>query len=47
MSEVAQRTPPPPGVLLPVPGLARTYPGLGPRPAAGLLTPLVARARAG
>jgi DNA-binding transcriptional LysR family regulator len=33
MSEVAQRTPTPPGVLVPVPGLTRTHsgPGRGPR----------------
>jgi hypothetical protein len=35
MSEVAQRTPTPPGVLVPVPGPARTHSGPGPRPAEG------------
>ena len=35
MSEIAQRTPTPPGVLVPVPDLARTHSGPGPRPAEG------------
>src|SRR4029077_13204738 len=39
MSDVAQRTPTPPGVLVPVPSLARTHSGPGPRPAEGAGAP--------
>jgi DNA-binding transcriptional LysR family regulator len=39
MNEVARRTPTPPGVLVPVPGLDRAHAGPGPRPAAGAGAP--------
>jgi DNA-binding transcriptional LysR family regulator len=39
MSEVTQRPPTPPGVLVPMPGLGRVHAGLGPRPAAEARAP--------
>jgi DNA-binding transcriptional LysR family regulator len=40
MNEIAQRTPTPPGVLVPMPGRDRAQAGPGPQPAAGAGAPL-------
>src|ERR1700760_1060456 len=40
MNEIAQRTPTPPGVLVPMPGWDRAQAGPGPQPAAGAGAPL-------
>jgi len=40
MNEIAQRTPAPPGVLVPMPGRDRAQAGPGPQPAAGAGAPL-------